>query len=454
MTHGGIRASALLFLGDIATFVAALWLTLLFRYQAFPTADLFADHIGPFALLFALWALIFYMSGLYGKRIILFKSSLPNAILKTQVANIIFAALFFFLVPGVGIAPKTNLIIYLGISLVLIFIWRLALYPKLSSPRSRDQAILIATGEEAEMFMKEVNGNPRYHLQFREAFAPADLKGLERAALRARLSAKDIDLIVADTADEDVQVLLPELYMLPCFEHGCEYVDFDALYEEVFDRIPLSLLSQGWFMKHATLRTSIPYAVVKRTLDIAGGLAMGVVTLAAIPFLLVLNRMFAPGPLFVVQYRIGERGSRIRTYKFRSMTHNDHGAWEGETENRVTPIGKALRLTSLDEFPQFINILAGELSLIGPRNDVEALGERLAEAIPYYNFRYLVRPGITGWAQINQQYEQGHISPQSIEETKVRLAYDFYYIKHRSLALDLVIALKTVKRMFFRVSSW
>ena len=94
------------------------------------------------------------------------------------------------------------------------------------------------------------------------------------------------------------------------------------------------------------------------------------------------------------------------------------------------------------------------MSLIGPRNDMVVLGERLAEALPNYNFRYSVTPGITGWAQINQQYEQGHISPQSIEETKVRLAYDFYYLKHRSLGLDIVIALKTIKRMFFRVSSW
>ena len=101
-----------------------------------------------------------------------------------------------------------------------------------------------------------------------------------------------------------------------------------------------------------------------------------------------------------------------------------------------------------------MSVISGELSLIGPRNDLQALGKRLAEAIPYYDARYLVKPGITGWAQINQQYEPGAISPSSIEETKMRLAYDFYYLKNRSLGLDLVIALKTLKRMFFRVSSW
>jgi lipopolysaccharide/colanic/teichoic acid biosynthesis glycosyltransferase len=140
-------------------------------------------------------------------------------------------------------------------------------------------------------------------------------------------------------------------------------------------------------------------------------------------------------------------------YKFRSMKFSDEGKWKGEGENYVTRVGAFLRTTSLDEFPQCVNILSGEVSLIGPRNDLAALAMRLGDAIPYYSIRYIVKPGITGWAQINQQYEPGNISPQSIEETKTRLAYDFYYIKNRSFALDIVIALKTVKRMVFRVSS-
>lgn len=456
MTHGGIRASALLLIGDLATFVAALWITLLLRYGQFPTQVMFDDHIGPFTILFAIWVLVFYMSGLYSKRFILFKSSLPNALLRTQVINIVIAALFFFLVPGVGIAPKTNLVIYLGVSLAFIFSWRLAFYPRLSMPRTRDFAVLIASGEEANELVHEVNGNARYHLEFRKVYTPAELRALDRNALRTELSERHIDLIVADTNDADVQAMLPEIYMLPCFEQGCVYADFDTVYEEVFDRIPLSLLSQGWFLENVDTSSHFFYAVMKRVIDLVGGVLMGIATVIAIPFIALANAFLAPGPLFIEQYRLGARGHRIRTYKFRSMSKNEaaSGVWVGESENRVTKVGDFLRKSSLDEFPQFINILTGELSLIGPRNDIEGLGERLAEALPYYTMRYIVTPGITGWAQINQQYEQGHISPQSIEETKMRLAYDFYYIKHRSLGLDIVIALKTFKRMFFRVSNW
>ena len=456
MTHGGIRASALLFIGDLATFVAALWVTLLLRHGALPTEAMFEGHIGPFSILFAIWILVFYMYGLYSKRFILFKSSLPNALLRTQVTNIVIAALFFFLVPGVGIAPKTNLLIYLVVSLAFIFTWRLAIYPRLSMPRTRDFAVLIATGEEAGELLREVNNNPRYHLEFRKVYAPADLSGLDREALHKELSERDIDLIVADTNNEHVQAMLPDLHMLPCFEHSAVYADFDTVYEEVFDRIPLSQLSQGWFVDNVDTSTHLFYTLVKRGIDITGGLVMGLATVIAIPFIWIANLLFAPGPLFIEQIRIGERGHRIRTFKFRSMSMNEQASdvWVGESENRITKVGNFLRMTSLDEFPQFVNILTGEISLIGPRNDIEGLGHRLADALPYYMMRYMVTPGITGWAQINQQYEQGHISPQSIEETKMRLAYDFYYIKHRSLGLDIVIALKTFKRMFFRVSNW
>jgi lipopolysaccharide/colanic/teichoic acid biosynthesis glycosyltransferase len=174
--------------------------------------------------------------------------------------------------------------------------------------------------------------------------------------------------------------------------------------------------------------------------------------LLAAPFIWIANRFEGTGSLFITQERYGRYGVRIKAYKFRSMTKNlsASGEWVTEGENKITAVGRFLRETSLDEFPQCINILRGEISLIGPRSDILGLGERLADALPYYEARYVVKPGITGWAQVNQQYEPGNASPQSVEETKVRLAYDFYYLKHRSLGLDLVIALKTLKRMFFR----
>jgi lipopolysaccharide/colanic/teichoic acid biosynthesis glycosyltransferase len=455
MIHGGRRAAFLLFAGDILVFALSLWATLLIRYGAKLDLGTFIDHAGPFSLLFAVWTLIFYMSGLYGKRILLWKSSLPDAIVKTQFFNIVIAGLFFFLVPGIGIAPKTNLLIYLVVSLLLIFFWRLGLYPRLSIPRTRYPAVLIGVGAESEELVQEVNGNPRYHLSFPIVMTASDaLADTERLADRIREEGASI--VVMDTADKTLEPIATRLYELSCFAAPAQFLSFGSVYEEVFDRVPLSELRPGWFLEHVPESTPLFYAVAKRLIDIVGGLLMGIVTICAAPFVWIAQGFEGPGPLFLEQDRIGKGNARMQAYKFRSMQKHEKAssAWVGESENVVTKVGSFLRRTSLDEFPQFVNILRGELSLIGPRNDIEGLGKRLAEEIPYYNLRYLVTPGITGWAQINQQYEQGHISPQSIEETKMRLAYDFYYLKHRSLGLDIVIALKTIKRMFFRVSSW
>ncbi|HRH24625.1 MAG TPA: sugar transferase [Candidatus Paceibacterota bacterium] len=452
MTFGGRYAATLLFFGDIVIFFASLWLTLLIRYGAVPSDGLLADHLFWFSILFAFWLLVFYMAGLYGKRVLLFKSSLFAVILQTQIANIVLAALFFFFVPSIGIAPKTNLLLYLIISLALVMLWRLWIFPRITRPTSRERAALIGSGPEAQELAAEVNGNARYHLSFAVLATPAELEA-DFAGFKQRLKEAGVSLLVVDAERDAMRPLLPKLYELAFVQPGYPFLDFHEVYEEVFDRVPLSLLEYDWFLKNLSGTGETFYLAAKRTIDIVGGLLMGLITVIGTPFVALALRLEGPGPVFITQERIGRYGERVRAYKFRSMRYSDEGKWKGEGENKVTRVGALLRLTSFDEFPQFLNVLKGDVSLIGPRNDIRALGERLGEAIPYYNMRYIVQPGITGWAQINQRYEPGNISPQSIEETKMRLAYDFYYIKNRSLALDIIIALKTVKRMLFRVAS-
>lgn len=434
MIIGGRRAFSLLFIGDLAAFTASLYLTLWLRYGVPPVFSTLESYLLPFTFLFALWVLVFYSFGLYSKRQILFASRLPDAIIKTQVVNIVLAVLLFFFVPAFGIAPKTILVLYFVISLVCILLWRLALYPRVSARSSRERAILLAKGAEADELYNEVNNNVRYGIQF-----------------HARtLDAAHASLLVVDKANRST------LSTNELAKGEWQILAFEEVYEEVFDRIPLSQLGREWFVENVSFSDSLFYAVIKRLIDLVGALVMAVVTIVITPLIAIANWFEGPGALFIVQERFGRNGTSMKAYKFRSMQKNlsASGEWMKEGENRVTKVGAFLRQTSLDEFPQCINVLSGELSLVGPRNDILGLGRRLAEALPYYEARYLIIPGITGWAQINQQYEPGNASPQSIEETKTRLAYDFYYLKHRSLGLDLIIAIKTMKRMFFRMSSW
>lgn len=458
MTFGRRYALTLLFLGDLAVFCLSLLLTLVLRYRGLPAEEIVEAYIGAFGFLFAVWLLVFYMAGLYSKHAVLFRSEVPRVIFRTQAFNIALAALLFFLLPQIGIAPKTSLAIYLGLSLLFIFLWRLWLFPKLSKPGSRERAALIGQGPEVDELVREVNNNPRYHLEFVAVENPAGLIVEQFDAFVRHLSEKQVTLIVVDAENDTTRPLLPAIYASTIAAERFQYADFYKVYEEVFDRVPLSLLRYDWFLKHITRPQANFYTITKRLIDIVGGLLMGLVTVIITPLIFLAMRLEGPGELFIAQERLGEGGTRMRAYKFRSMRMNKAASneWtkEEKHDNPITRVGQILRTTSIDEFPQFLNILKGELSLIGPRNDIKGLGERLEQEIPYYNVRYSVPPGLTGWAQINQKYEQGNISPQSIEETKVRLAYDFYYIKHRSFALDMVIALKTVKRMLFRVSSW
>lgn len=174
-----------------------------------------------------------------------------------------------------------------------------------------------------------------------------------------------------------------------------------------------------------------------------------------LPFIYVAMRIEGAGPLFISQDRIGQFNKPVKVYKIRTMTQNFAGSstWTNEDAkvgNMVTKVGAVLRKLSIDELPQIYTILKGDMSLIGPRNDITGLGQRLAAEIPYYTIRNFVKPGVTGWAQTYQQYMGTNISPQSLEESRMRLAYDLYYVKNRSLSIDLAIALKTIKTVLSR----
>ncbi len=454
MINGSGRSLPLLFVGDAFAFILSLHVTLWVRYAEFPSAETLAPFIVPFTFLIVVWLLIFYAAGLYSKRITLFPSRFPDALIKTQVVNIAIAALFFFLRPEFGLAPKTILALYLLVSLFLIALWRLALYPKLSANPRRERALLFAEGVEAEELRAQVNGNPRYGIEF----VDISHAGILPENFSEEVRKQHISLLVVEPLYAPARKYEQHMYALTQSSPRIQLASFEDVYEEVFDRIPLSRLGHSWFLKNVSPATPFIYAFSKRLIDIAGGIVMGIITIAIAPFIWIANLVEGGGSLFLTQERLGERGARMYAYKFRSMRQNKSASGEWTTEekkdNPITKVGSFLRRTSLDEFPQFINVLQGELSLIGPRNDILGLGKRLAEALPYYEARYLVKPGLTGWAQINQQYEQGNVSPQSVAETRVRLSYDFYYLKHRSLGLDVVIALKTIKRMFFRVSTW
>ncbi|MEX0917236.1 MAG: sugar transferase [Candidatus Paceibacterota bacterium] len=432
----------ILLFGDIFFLTLSLWVTLFVRHFEIPSVLSVYNHLVPFSLLFIVWIIIFFSAGLYEKHTNFFKDKLPDLILRVQLVNVLIAGVFFFFVPYFEIAPKTVLVLYLFVSVLFVTGWRLYLFDFLNKGK-RLRAIVIGSEREVNELINEVNNNKRYHLNF-------------SASLSDPTSPHEIESFIEKYPDALVVMDNSKKYgeipasLVQKLEEEERLFHFHEVYERVFDRTPFSVIGESWFMEKVSPTSTRTYDVPKRVIDLFGASVLAIIVLFISPWVYLGMKLEGKGPLFFVQKRIGRGGTTINAVKFRTMEKMEDGMWIGESENKVTKVGAFLRMASIDEMPQCVNILKGEMSLIGPRNDIEGLGKRLEEAIPGYTMRYAVKPGITGWAQTKQQYRPGNISPQSIEETKTRLAYDLYYIKDRSLLLDMQIAFQTITTMLSR----
>jgi exopolysaccharide biosynthesis polyprenyl glycosylphosphotransferase len=443
MTSLNRREPIILFLGDLLAFSLALFGALAVRYGEIPSARLLGEHIAPFAALFLIWTLVFFIAGLYEKHTLVFKGKLPVLIFNTQVANSLLAVLFFYLVPLFGITPKTILLIHLVISFILVVLWRVILVPRFGF-RHRERAILIGAGSEMKELKEEVNGNERYNLAF---VSSVDLDHIDGIAFQEEVVEKvyseSVTSIVIDLKHEESVKILPSLYNL--IFSNVRFLDMHKVYEEVFDRVPLSLVGYSWFLENISFSSHTMYDTLKRSMDIFIAGVLAVLSLLVYPFVIFAIKIEDGGPIFIIQERVGQGNRPIKLWKFRSMRGSDGGVWLTKEDGRVTRVGRFLRRSRIDELPQLWNVVFGDISLIGPRPDIMDLGKKLAQELPYYTVRNLIKPGLSGWAQLKQD-----LPPQSVAETRIRLAYDLYYLKNRSFILDVTIALKTIKVLLLR----
>ncbi|MBI1957545.1 MAG: sugar transferase [Candidatus Niyogibacteria bacterium] len=437
------REAVILFVGDLALWVFVLLVTLIVRFGEVPTQAFWIQHLWAFVPLWAAWAIVFFIAGLYGKHTLVFKSKLLSLLLYAQLANSIIAVFFFYFVRYFLIAPKTVLFLYFVISSALIIGWRVYGVPRLGF-RKRQKAVLVGSGPDVEELWNEVNGNPRYALYFVAHMDPNALPPDAVATqLGRRIREDKAAVVVADLRHQKLETLAPHFYHL--ILSGVRFLDLHALYEDIFDRVPVSLLRDRWFVENISPAAHQVYDFLKRCMDVALSVAVGIPSLVLYPLVYCAIKWDDGGPVFIVQERIGRGGKIVRIPKFRTMKVNDGGRWLTKDDRRMTRAGLILRKLRVDEFPQLWSVLRGDLALIGPRPDIRDLGEKLRTEIPHYAVRNIIQPGLSGWAQIRQD-----LPPQSIEATKVRFSYDLYYIKNRSFALDLEIALKTIKTLLSR----
>jgi exopolysaccharide biosynthesis polyprenyl glycosylphosphotransferase len=247
-------------------------------------------------------------------------------------------------------------------------------------------------------------------------------------------------LILAITRDVDSDLLQT---LMDCVEKGVEMIPMPVVYEQLTGRVPVEHVGEKWYVAipiHPKV-TGTFWGLAKRAMDVVLA-SVGLVCLAPVlPVIALAIILDSPGPVFYLQKRVGKSGTVFRAVKFRSMVLGAEQAgamWAQKHDPRATRVGRILRATHLDEFPQFVNVLKGEMSIVGPRPERPELVERLAAQIPIYRLRHIVKPGMGGWGLVRQGYAG------SQEDALIRLQYDLYYIKHQSLWLDLLIILKTI----------
>ncbi len=255
------------------------------------------------------------------------------------------------------------------------------------------------------------------------------------------------DVVVAITGDVQGTTFQT---ILDVQEHGVEVSRMPILYEEITQRVPVHHLESDWLIRSFVdqLKVSVIYELIKRLLDFVGGL-LGLIAFAvSFPFMALGTLIDSGLPVLYSQDRLGKGGQPFTIYKYRTMYQDAEadGSFQpaSEHDQRVTRFGNLLRITHLDELPQFWNVLRGEMSLVGPRAERAQLIADYQKQIPFYRARLLVKPGLTGWAQINYGYVA------SVTETAIKLEYDLYYIKHRSLMLDISIVLRTIGTVLSR----
>ena len=238
--------------------------------------------------------------------------------------------------------------------------------------------------------------------------------------------------------------------LLDAQEKGLEIARMQTIYEELLGRVPIHHLESDWVLRSFVdeTRSDGLYELGKRILDIIGSIVGIVIFFVMLPFIGAAIIIESGFPIFYRQERLGKGGREFKIIKFRTMyqdaEQNGQAQMAGERDPRITRVGNFLRITRLDEFPQFLNVLNGEMSLAGPRAERAQWVATFQEEIPFYRARLLVKPGLSGWAQINYGYAA------NVEDTSVKLEYDLYYIKHRSIIMDIVILLRTITTMLGR----
>ena len=456
-----LRASERIFIlliGDIVTATLALFLALYFWAAGDAWMEFSLEFITqrpPFwyFLLPIFWIIL--LVELYDVH----RASKPLETLKgiglaTLINGLVYLLIYFTSPPNS--LPRRGVALFILFVAVLTLLWRLVYIRIFTAPGLQRRVLIIGAGKAGQTIVDVIDD------QWPPPFFTAGLiddnpEMAEKEIGKYKVLGNSSDLLRIVDEYEITDLILAitgkmhgEMFqaILAAQEQGVNLSPMPQIYEELLSRVPIFLLEAEWIVRSFVEKshTGPAYQLSKRLIDFAGGI-LGVLIMGILFPLIALAIVIESGfPIFLLQERLCRGGQSFNIIKYRTMKRDAEKDGQArmteENDDRVTKVGWFLRKTHLDELPQFINVLRGEMSLVGPRAERPQMVEQFQKALPFYRARLLVKPGITGWAQINQKYAG------TVEETAVKLEYDLYYIEHRTLMMDIVIILRTVGSVF------
>ncbi len=337
-----------------------------------------------------------------------------------------------------------------------LFIWRMIYVRFFASNRFVKKVILVCDQDQAKELVEGLTSvDPHYRVL---GFVNSDSASSNSEKLKIKsISIENLAKFVRQNSISEIVVasqktdgITVNLYnqLITLLEKGYIIREYTQVYEAITHRIPVQYVSRDFYRYFPFSRSNQNhlYLLIVRILEILISIIGLSVGLLLLPLILIGNFFGNRGKLFYTQERVGKNGEVFNIMKFRTMVKNaekDGAVFATSNDTRITPFGKILRKSRIDEFPQFINILKGDMAVIGPRPERPIFVKEIAEVMPFYETRHVIKPGLTGWAQVNYSYGE------TIDDSLIKLQYDLYYIKHRSLFLDFNIIFKTLSTILF-----
>jgi sugar transferase (PEP-CTERM system associated) len=402
------------------------------------------------ALATAVCDLCFYYNDLYDLTIVHSKAELLVRVMRAAGTAALVLACVTVLLPAINMGHGVFLTA-VGLLLVVVPAWRMAFDGLTQDPHLEERVLIVGTGAVARMVARQIQSQHDFAYRIVGYLAEGEAVDDEVEGLNLPLLGSAIDVarlaglhqinrVVVAISDRRGHLPIQEL--LRAKLSGVRIEDAATTYERITGKILTDGLTPSWFIFSDGFRASRTTRAFKRLFDLLLA-AVGLVLAAPLMLLTALAvRLDSPGPIFYRQERVGENDRLFTLCKFRSMRSDaEKGTpiWAQTNDNRVTRVGRFIRLTRLDELPQLLNVLRGDMSFVGPRPERPYFVQQLTAQIPFYAERHAVKPGVTGWAQVRYRYGA------SVEDAMEKLRYDLYYIKNLSIAFDLTIVIDTVK---------